>query len=113
MEEYTNLIKSWNELEKFIKKPERGTSYYLTYNNFSNHLLQLSKKIEMLEDDSKKYQKFKEHQGKGKRKSKKMMQYISIIRAYNELGVSNAEIARRLEISEGTVRNYLKEINRI
>ena len=112
MEEYNILIENWYELIKLIKKPEKETSYYLAYNNFASRLLQLGKKIELLEDDSKKYQKFKEHQGKGKKKSKKMMQYISIIKAYSDLGVPNTEIARRLEISEGTVRNYLKELER-
>ena len=110
MEEYINLLDSWHKIADYLEKSRRGKNkdYELLCEDFMNNLLVLQEKIQELQEEANKYQKFKEQQGKGKRKSKVLINQIEVIRAFKELGHTNEQIAKKLGVTEKTIRNYLK-----
>ena len=81
------------------------------YNNASVEITELYnktyKEIQNLKIELQKLEKFR-NQGKGKRISKNLLNRESEILEWHHNGISNREIARQLNVSEGTIRYFLK-----
>lgn len=78
-----------------------------SYNDMAAQRRELAKKIAELETE---LAKWKGQQRKGRRPDRKIQAMHEEIRTMKDTGISNREIARRLGISEGTVRRVLNEV---
>ncbi len=76
-----------------------------THNKLREENRKLRKKVAELEL---KLSKWTNQSGKGKRPSKKVTAVMGEVRIMKAAGESNREIARRLGVSEGTIRRMLK-----
>lgn len=112
---YKKLAESWNKLSDHIAEPtDRRTNKYHDYADFFDNLLHMwdmivqneQEKNEHIQNLKQELNKWTEQQ-KG-RKSKLTDQKKANIMEWKKEGVSNSEIARRIGISEGSVRNFLR-----
>lgn len=114
---YKNLAESWNKLSDHINKPtDRRTNEYRDYTDFFDNLLYMwdmivqneQEKNEHIQNLKQELNKWTEQQ-KG-RKSKLTDQKKTNIMEWKKEGISNSEIARRIGMSEGTVRRFYRKI---
>jgi len=114
---YKNLVERWNILSPYIKEPTDGrTNEYKAYDGFYNELIymwdmiiqtqqQYETQIKNLEAELSKWT----DQQKGRKPILTDEQKQQIIN-WKDASISNREIAKRLRISEGTIRNFLKAL---
>lgn len=112
---YKELAELWNGLEDCLNEPsDRRTKYYNAYHTFFDKLLYMwdmirqtetanTERIKALQDELNKWT------GQQTGRKKKLTEtQINDIRAWKAEGHSNREIAKRLNVVEGTIRNNIK-----
>lgn len=119
---YKNLGDHWNDLSDFISDPtDRRTKYYRAYHQFFMELVYMSdmiiqnqkqhealinKKNEQIQALERELEKWTEQQHG--RKSKLTEHEKEHIKNWKKSGASNREIANKIGVSEGTIRNVLR-----
>lgn len=114
---YKDLAALWNEFDSYQKMPieKRGTGYRSAYDNFFYKLLYLWDLIVQTEHERlEEIQKLKNELNRwtanqNGRKPTLTEEQKEDIRADKRLGESNRALARTYIVSEGTIRNVLKE----
>lgn len=119
--------KSYESLFKLKEMIIKNSKKYISL-EMRNQTLELwtetLKEIQKLEEENQKLKeevrnisinyaqvsKFKERQGQGKKTSPKLIDNKKNILLWKSEGMSNREVARQLDVSEGTIRHFLKSI---